>query len=97
MTNIMINSHFLQSTRIVLLSAKRFKSGLANLFVLKRQFCSNPVHIRHTNERLQNFIVKPSCSLKKKKKIIAGKNSLIFTFPTYKLYILDISCGAFFI
>ena len=39
---------------------------VANLFVLKRQFCSSPVHIRHTNKRLQNFIVKPKCSLKKK-------------------------------
>ena len=44
-----------------------FKAGVANLFFPKRQFYSSPVHIRHTNERLQNFIVKSSLSLIKKK------------------------------
>ena len=29
-------------------------------FFLNRQFYSSPVYIRHTNERLQNFIGKPS-------------------------------------
>ena len=48
---------------------------MANLFVLNRQFYSSSVHIRHTNERLQNFIVKPSCSLKKK--VNAGNQGAI--------------------
>ena len=62
---------------------------MANLFVLKRQFCSSPVHMRHTNERLQNFIVKPSCSLKRKRK----KSHRWKKFSKFLLFLLKPSCS----